>query len=95
LLLHVADASNPAVRDQIGAAFRVLQEIGIDEKSQLLVLNKTDAVDSPARIDGVRSRYPNALAISAVEGEGLDRLAAAVSDALSRTFRDIDVETRA
>ena len=42
LLLHVADASNPGVRDQISAVFRVLQEVGIDEKDTLLLLNKID-----------------------------------------------------
>ena len=42
LLLHVADASNPAVCDQISAVYGVLQEIGIEEKDTLLVLNKID-----------------------------------------------------
>jgi GTP-binding protein HflX len=32
LLLHVADGSNPAVYDQIGAAYKVLEEIGIQQK---------------------------------------------------------------
>src|SRR5829696_8962831 len=43
LLLHVADASNPAVFQQISAVFAVLAEIGIDSKDALLVLNKIDA----------------------------------------------------
>ncbi|MFV1963783.1 MAG: GTPase HflX [Pirellulaceae bacterium] len=93
LLLHVADVSNPAIRDQISAVFRVLQEIGIDEKDTLLILNKTDCLESRARLDGVLGRYPNAIPISAVRRQGLDSLAVAVSDALSRSFRDVDVET--
>ncbi len=35
LLLHVCDASNPAVLDQISAVFRVLEEIGIEAKDTL------------------------------------------------------------
>ena len=93
LLLHIADASNPAVRDQIAAVFRVLQEIGIDEKDTLLVLNKIDAANPAARIDGLLSWYPNAVPISAAKGVGIERLSLAVSDALSHTFRDVDVET--
>ena len=93
LLLHVADASNPYVLDQIAAVFCVLEELGIEEKTALLVLNKVDACSSPSQIHAVSNRYPNAIVVSAHTGEGLDRLASAVSDALSRTFLDLDVET--
>ncbi|MHC4403889.1 MAG: GTPase HflX [Planctomycetota bacterium] len=92
LLLHVADAGNPAVYDQISAAYQVLEEIGIEEKDTLLVINKTDALANRARLDGLLNRYPNAVPISARLGEGLPQLAAAVSDALSRGFLDVDVE---
>ena len=93
LLLHVADASNAAVLDQISAVFRVLQEIGIDEKDMLLLLNKIDLVEGRAHVHGVLNRYPNAIPISAAKREGMERLAMSVSDALSRNFRDVDVET--
>ena len=93
LLLHVADASNPAVFQQIGAVFHVLQEIGIDAKDSLLVLNKIDCPESQDHIDGLLNRYPNAVPISAGANEGIAKLALAVSDALSRTFLDLDVES--
>ena len=93
LLLHVADVSNPAVYDQIAAVYDVLQEIGIQEKDALLVLNKTDSLHSDQQLDGVLKRYPNAVPISARTRHGIDRLAIAVSDALSRSFRDVDVDT--
>src|SRR5262249_8641040 len=38
-------------------------------------------------------RYPLAIPISARTGEGLSRLSAAVSDALTQHFVDVDVET--
>ena len=93
LLLHVADASSPAVFEQISAVYRVLQELGIDDKQSVLVFNKIDAIDSLARVDGLCNRYPNAIPVSAVERSGLDKLALGVSDALSKTFLDVDVET--
>jgi len=93
LLLHVADVSNPAVLDQISAVYDVLQEIGIEEKDTLLVLNKLDALESTARLEGVLNRYPNAISVSAVTQEGLDKFAWNVSDTLSRSFRDVDIET--
>jgi GTP-binding protein HflX len=92
LLLHVADAANPAVYDQISAAYRVLEELGIQAKDTLLVLNKADALDGPARMEGLLRRYPNAVPLSARTGLGIPQLAVAVSDALSRTFLDVDVE---
>ncbi len=93
LLLHVADVSNPAVFDQISAVYDVLHEIGIEEKDTLLVLNKVDALDSSARLEGVLHRYPNAVPVSALNRESLDKLAWAVSDTLSRSFKDVDIET--
>ncbi len=93
LLLHVADASNPGVYQQIGAVYHVLEELGIQEKDTLLVLNKTDRVSEEATLDRLRQRYPHAVLVSAVSGVGLDDLAQAVSQALSRAFRDVVVET--
>jgi len=90
--LHVADASNPAVLDQISAVFEVLAEIGLEEKNMLLAVNKIDAAQGPAMVHSIQRRYPNAVPISAVTGEGLDQLATAVSDALSRSFRDAYIE---
>lgn len=93
LLLHVADASSPDFYDQVSAVYQVLGELEIDEKNALLVANKVDAAENRAIVDAVLRRYPNAVPVSAVTGEGLDQLAIAVSDALSMTFRDVDIET--
>jgi GTP-binding protein HflX len=94
LLLHVADASSPAAAEQIRAVYEVLKELGIQEKDTLLVLNKVDRVASRSRLDGLLGVYPNAVPISARRGEGLDAFSHAVSAALSRSFLDLDVETR-
>ncbi len=67
LLLHVADAANPAVYEQIAAACKVLEEIDIRQKDTLLVINKIDALPDRARLDGLLSRYPDAVPISAAE----------------------------
>lgn len=92
LLLHVADASNPAVLDQITAVFGVLKELGIEEKDALLVLNKIDQCESQSQTNAILNRYPNGIQISAKTSEGIDRLARAVSDALSRSFLEVEIE---
>jgi GTP-binding protein HflX len=93
LLLHVADAANPAVLEQISAVYDVLRELGIQEKDTLLVLNKVDRLDDRGALLPVLHRYPNAVPISAKSREGFDRLHHAASEALSRSFADLDVET--
>jgi GTP-binding protein HflX len=92
LLLHVADASNPKVIDQIHAVYTVLEEIGIEEKDTLLILNKVDQAEDNSRLESLKRRYPNAVFVSAKTKSGFDRLHEVVSDALSRSFQDIDIE---
>ena len=93
LLLHIADGANPAVYDQIQAVYQVLEEIDIEEKDSLLVINKIDQMPTPQLLDVILNRYPHAVAISAVTKEGLDSLSMAVSDALSRSFLELHVQT--
>ncbi len=92
LLLHVADASSPTVFDQITAVYTVLKELGIEEKDMLLVLNKIDAISSPAVLNRVLDRYPNAIPVSAQSRRGLTALTEAVGEALSEEFLDIQVD---
>jgi GTP-binding protein HflX len=92
LLLHVADVSNPAVLDQIAAVYAVLEEIGIEEKDALLVLNKVDAAASDEVIGRVLQRYPAAIPVSAVSGEGFGALAEQVAAALAAEFFDLEVD---
>jgi GTP-binding protein HflX len=89
----VADASNPAAFEQIATVYEVLEELGIEAKDTLLVLNKIDALEDRAALENLLDRYPNAIAISARSRRGLNELALAVADALSSTFLDVDVET--
>lgn len=92
LLLHVADASNPSVFEQISAVYKVLSELEIEEKDTLLVLNKIDAIKSPAVLNRVLDRYPNAVPVSAKSAKGIEMLTEAVGEALGREFLDLDVE---
>jgi len=91
LLLHVADASSAEVHDQIAAVYAVLTDLGIREKDTLLVLNKTDALESSETLSILLEKYPNAVPISAKGGIGLDLLTAQVSETLSKEFFDLTV----
>ena len=93
LLLHVADASSPMAAKQISSVYGVLEELGIQAKDAILVLNKIDAAQNRGQLQMLRARYPNAVPISARRRIGLDQLAEVVSRTLSRNFLDVDVET--
>ena len=92
LLLHVADASNENVFDQISAVYNVLTELGIEEKDTLLVLNKIDAIRSPAMLNRVLDRYPAAIPVSARETKGIGMLLEAIGEAFSKEFLDLCIE---
>jgi len=73
LLLHVADASHPDLLQQINAVETILAEMELDRMPRLLVLNKWDQLETPARAE-LADAFPNALPISAKKGEGCKAL---------------------
>jgi GTPase len=79
LLVHLVDATAPDAEEQVDAVHRVLDDIGAAEIPELLVVNKTDAVD-PDRIRELTG--PDGVAISARTGEGIDKLLEAVGERL-------------
>ena len=64
LLLHVVDAADAALADQLAVTREVLREIGADTVPTWLVLNKIDRVDALGRAS-LAERYPGALQLSA------------------------------
>ncbi len=78
LLLHVVDASSAGVEEREAAVLAVLREIGARDRPTLLVLNKADATPQERRLALLAAR-PGAVAVSALQGEGLERLLASVA----------------
>jgi GTP-binding protein HflX len=80
LLIHVVDAGAPDPAGNMAAVREVLAEIGADHVPELLAFNKCDlAADAAKRLVDV---YEGSVAVSAVTGEGIDRLLATVGDRL-------------
>lgn len=90
LLLHVVDGSNPAYPEQIDQVQRVLAEIGADQIPQVLVFNKTDALDqssSPVvQCDtyDLAGRECRRVFVSALTGAGLDILRSVLGEIVAR-----------
>jgi GTP-binding protein HflX len=90
LVLHVVDGSAPEEKlvEQIAAVNAVLHEIGADELPLELVINKIDAVD-PLHRRRLANRYPDALQVSALTGEGLDELRARIAERFAERFESV------
>jgi GTP-binding protein HflX len=90
LVLHVIDASAPEQRlvEQVAAVDAVLREIGAEKLPVELVLNKIDAVDALGR-RRLANRYPDALQISALVGEGIGELRARVAERFGERFERV------
>ena len=92
LQIHVADASHEFVLNQIQAVEGVLKELGCDQTSRLLALNKTDRIQDPSIRAILARKFPDAIFISAATGDGIDRLAQAVLGRLDGIGRRLVLE---
>jgi GTP-binding protein HflX len=88
LVLHIVDGAHPDPEGQLEAVRAVLAEVGADPLRQILVVNKTDAAD-PAVVARLLRRDPDAVAVSARTGAGIEELCARIAADLPRP--DVEV----
>jgi GTP-binding protein HflX len=89
LLVHVVDASNPRVTQQIASVNKILTELHLNEIPQLVVLNKTDLIDA-GEIEALTRQIKldtglASVAISAIQRASLQPLAVAMNEAIVDT----------
>jgi GTP-binding protein HflX len=89
LILHVRDMSDPDNAAQSGDVVRILEDLGIGENERterlIEVWNKIDNLDAEAH-EAIAERaagHSNIMALSAVTGEGVDRLIDEIGKRLS------------
>jgi GTP-binding protein HflX len=90
LVLHVVDGSAPDERleEMVRAVQSVLGEIGAGDLPVEIVVNKIDAVD-PLKRRRLANRFPDALQVSALSGEGLDELRARLAERFADRFEEV------
>lgn len=96
LLLHVVDAADAAMAEQLAVTREVLHEVfdatGADEVSSWLILNKMDRVDEAGRAV-LLEKYPNAVMLSAKDPADIamlrERLIAHFAGALEEVEIDV------
>lgn len=90
LLLHVVDAGSSDGEAQIAAVRTVLREIGAGDVPELLAVNKVDTAD-PGAVDALLGAHPGSVAVSALTGEGVDKLLEAVATRLRLLARIVEL----
>ena len=80
VLLHVEDSSSASYRQQAQEVEKVLGELGVLDKPRISVWNKVDLLPAEARKSAAQ---PGSVPVSAISGEGMDLLLAAIDRALT------------
>ena len=82
ILLHVVDAANPLLGEQIAEVNKVLAEIGADAIPQLMVYNKIDLLEGVPSATILRNEDGkiDELRVSAATGLGMDLLRDAIGE---------------
>ncbi len=90
LLVHIVDASDPDPDGQIAAVREVVEEIGASDIPEILVFNKID-VGEPAVVARLLTVFDGSVATSALTGEHIDDVAAAIVEGLDAVTVTIDL----
>lgn len=92
LLLHVVDVTHPQALSQVEAVHNTLREIGADDIPSLPILNKIDRLDDPDKARLAMDSFDEAVAISALRGDGIEVLLEKVKEKLFESYLRVSVE---
>ena len=73
LLLHVADASDPEVRERIDSVIKIMESMECENIPSILVFNKTDEADAHTQAT-LREAFPQVPLVSAKKGRNFKEL---------------------
>lgn len=74
IILHVVDASNPQMGQQMQVVYETLSDLGVGNKTVITLFNKQDKIEADVRLRDFKADH--ILKISARTGAGLDDLKA-------------------
>lgn len=74
LILHVIDISNPFFEDHIRVVDETLHELNCENKPQIMLFNKIDALTDKSKLDYVVNKFPGCVPLSAKRGFNISKL---------------------
>jgi GTP-binding protein HflX len=95
LLVHVADASDPAMDQHVRTVMQVLEDLELADLPRVFVLNKSDLVE-PAELRLLQRAHPDAVVVSATHRETMrpliERIARELAEKWERSAKGPSVE---
>ncbi len=91
LILHVVDASHPNALEQAAVVEEVLDDLGAGHIPAVTAFNKIDLLPGGESPPELREDYPDAVAISALQGRGMDALLQRIDATLIARMRPAQV----
>ena len=91
LLVHVVDITHPNVSAQAKAVQETLEEIGASHIPMITALNKIDKLPDPQAARQSLAEDPNAVAISALNGNGISDLIQSIENQLFEKYTAVKV----
>ena len=92
LLLHIVDVTHPHAMSQAEAVHNTLEIIEAQDISIIPVLNKIDRLSDPEGAQLALDSFPNAVAISALRGDGIKELLQTIKTRLYESYETVQVE---
>jgi len=89
LLIHLLDASSPAVLEQAESVYSTLEYLKVKDKPTLTVFNKTDLIDNEYELARLQALFPDSLLISAEKGWGLKSLLETIDTRLNERQKEV------
>jgi len=74
LLLHIVDVSHLQYEEHIGVVNTLLAEMNSNIENRLLIFNKIDCISNPAQLQQIKTKFEDAVFISAGRHLGLNNL---------------------
>jgi len=87
LLLKVFDASSGNIHEHIDTVEEVLKEMDMPNKTNIIVLNKIDAITDPQQLSGLKTRFKEASFISSLKNIGLKELSDRIEKTITSEFQ--------
>ena len=87
LLLKVFDASSDNIHEHIDTVEEVLKEMDMPNKTNIIVLNKIDAITDPQQLSGLKTRFKEASFISSLKNIDLRELSDRIEKTITSEFQ--------
>lgn len=82
IIIHVVDASNPQMDEQMCVVYDTLRQLGVEDRPVVTLFNKQDRLEQPGRQRDFQADY--SIPTSAKTGQGLEELKKALLEILRR-----------